>query len=306
VAQQQRHAGDIPRVQKRFFGVLAVSHTSTPQRSPPDGGDKRCPPLAMVRQAVAEFPSGGNEAKPTTATAVDRGCEASGVGISIGLPNFRGGSVSQGSGGGATASRERAAGQQSEGTAPIAVEVAVGLAAVFGSTTVEPPQRHAEATPVRQKRFFGDLSPPEFSQPDREDRPCFPLAREEGLGQRTMAEVFSGSSEARFPAATAVELGGEAGDDGKSSGLPNIRDGSVGQGVGGGATATGEAAEVQDDGDGDGGTADEATAAIPAGKSQGLRTQPSNWQLMTRTQQRNWLHTQAKIRKREKEQGQTS
>ena len=139
----------------------------------------------------------------------------------------------RGTGGGTTVSHESAAGQQSEGTAPIAVEVAVGLAAVVVSTTVVPPQRHAEATPVRQKRFFGDLSPPEISQPDREDRPCFP--REEGLGQQTMAEVFSGSSDEGFRAATAAELGGEAGDDGKSSGLPNFRGGSVGRG-GGGAT----------------------------------------------------------------------
>ena len=80
--------------------------------------------------------------------------------------------------------------------------------------------------------------------------------------------------------------------------LPNFRGGSVGQGGGGGATATGEAAEVQGDGDGDGGTADKAAVAILAGKSQGLRTKPSHWHSMTKTQRRHWWQTQAKIQKR--------
>jgi hypothetical protein len=58
---------------------------------------------------------------------------------SSGLPNIRG------AGGGATVSRERAAGQ-SEGMALIAAEVAVGLAAVFGSTTVVSPEALATNT----------------------------------------------------------------------------------------------------------------------------------------------------------------
>ena len=101
------------------------------------------------------------------------------------------------------------------------------------------------------------------------------------MGQQTMAEFFSGSSEAGFRAATAAELCGEAGDDGKSSGLPNFLGGSVGQGGGGGATTTGDfdcGARMVDTGAASG-------DKVPTSE---VRERPANWAEMSKSQKHRW------------------
>ena len=152
---------------------------------------------------------------------------------------------------------------------------------------------HASVTPLRQKRFFKDLSPPKMSPPDSSDGPISPLqGGSEDRYLPTLPSVFdSGRKES-----AARDSDVETGVSEERVRLPDIWDAHAGQGEGGAAISSeGTAAP--------GGEAKEADEETRDQQRRGL---PYDGQSMTKTQRRHWLKTQAKRREREKGKGETS
>jgi hypothetical protein len=153
---------------------------------------------------------------------------------------------------------------------------------------------HASVTPLRQKRFFKDLSPPKMSPPDSSDGPISPLqGGSEDRYLPTLPSVFGrGGKEL-----AARDLDVEAGVSEEGGRIPDIEVAHAGQGDGDGATVLSEGTAAP------GGEAKEADEETRDQQRRGL---PYDGQSMTKTQRRHWLKTQAKRREREKGKGETS
>ena len=102
---------------------------------------------------------------------------------------------------------------------------------------------HASVTPLRQKRFFKDLSPPQMSPPDSGDGVISPLkGGSEGRHQSTLPSIFdSGRKES-----AARDLDVETGVSKERGRLPGIGDAHVGQGDGDRVAVSSVGAAVSD------------------------------------------------------------
>ena len=165
-------------------------------------------------------------------------------------------------------------------------EATQGLEAVRGDV------EHASATPMRQKRFFKDLSPLVLSPPDSGDGVISPLqGGAEGRHVSRLPSVFdNGRTES-----AAGDLDVEAGMDEANGRLPNTGGAQAGQGDGDGAAVVSEGSTKS------GGMADWD------GESESVTTavrlhpdQPENWSSLSKSQQRHWWRQRKRIHDRGK------
>ena len=160
-----------------------------------------------------------------------------------------------------------------------------GIAAPGGGAKGE----HASVTPLRQKRFFKDLSPPQMSPPDSGDGVISPLqGGSEGRHQSTFPSVFDSGRKESAARDPDVEAGASE-ERGRVLGI-----GDVHTGQGDGDKATGASGVLpQGDVAGSCGELDEVTYGRAAEGGPGIRGS------MNRTKWKNFKKAAARINTRD-------
>ena len=241
-----------PIRQKRVLGNLA-----SPQRSPPDRVGEAAPPLPIELDDTAQprLMGGSNsETKPIRSQPDAEVGEGRDGGKILDIWDE---SVGQGN---STGTRE-------------ADEATQGLEAVRGDV------EHASATPMRQKRFFKDLSPLPISPPDSGDGAISPLqGGSEGRHLSMLPSVFDSSGKEPAARDLDVEAAGVSEEGGR---LPDIEVAHVGQGDGEREMVSSETITVLDGGAG----------GMPTAMNRRL---PDDWATMSKSQRNRWSRRQNK------------